>query len=104
MEIEFRSFFVRDAKKLSPQIKEDLQQAISIISQTTSFSQIPNVKALKGGKNAMNAYRMKIKDYRICFYFENEVVELVRVLPPRTFISSSLNPLINIFLRSACSF
>jgi mRNA interferase RelE/StbE len=81
VEIEFRSSFVRDAKKLSTQIKDDLQQAISIIIEANSIQNIPDIKSLKGGKRATNAYRMRIGDYRICFYHEANVIVLVRVLP-----------------------
>lgn len=69
MEIEFRSSFVRDAKKLPAQIKDDLQQAISKIIEADSIQHIFNIKSLKGGKNSINAYRMRIGDYRICFYY-----------------------------------
>lgn len=39
---------------------------------------------MKGGKAARDAYRMRIDDYRICFYFQENIVELVRVLPRKT--------------------
>jgi len=81
MQIEIRSSFVRDSKKLPDHIREKIAEAISILSDAKIFSEIPDIKDIKGGKKAKNAYRMRIDDYRICFYFKNETVELVRVLP-----------------------
>lgn len=81
MQIEIHSSFARDSKKLSPDIKEDIANAVSIMLNAKTFQEIPNVKDIKGGKKAQNAYRMRIKDFRICFYFKNDIIELVRVLP-----------------------
>ena len=73
--------FVKDTKKLPSNIKEDVANAIAIISEAEKLSEIPSIKDLKGGKKSKDAYRMRINNYRICFYYRNEVVELVRVLP-----------------------
>jgi mRNA interferase RelE/StbE len=81
MKIEIYSSFAKDSKKLPNNIKEDIANAITKISEAKTFLDIPNVKDMKGGKKAKNAYRMRIDAYRICFYFKNETVELVRVLP-----------------------
>jgi len=45
------------------------------------LSDIPSAKDLKGGKKSKDAYRMRINKYRICFYYRNDKIELVRVLP-----------------------
>ena len=81
MQIEIYSSFVRDSKKLPIEVKQDIADAILSIQNAKIFSDIPKVKAMQGGKKAKNAYRMRIADYRICFFFRNELVELVRVLP-----------------------
>jgi mRNA interferase RelE/StbE len=81
MQLDIRSSFVRDAKKLPDSVREDIANAIALISDAKSFSNIPDVKDLKGGKKARNAYRMLINSYRICFYYKDGVIELVRVLP-----------------------
>ncbi len=81
MQIEIYSSFVRDAKKLPSNVKEDIADAITIISDAQTLSDIPSIKDLKGGKKSKDAYRMRINNYRICFYYRNETVELVRVLP-----------------------
>jgi len=81
MQIEVYSSFVRDSKKLPASIKVDIAEAISLMQTAKTFSDIPRVKAMQGGKKAKNAYRMRIADHRICFLFRNEIIELVRVLP-----------------------
>ncbi len=81
MKIEIRSSFTKDSKKLSATIKEEIATAISLISAAEILLNIPNIKSIKGGKKAKNAYRMRIGDYRICFYFRNDFIELIRVLP-----------------------
>ncbi|HEY4324363.1 MAG TPA: type II toxin-antitoxin system RelE/ParE family toxin [Mucilaginibacter sp.] len=81
MQTEIRSSFARDAKKLPADIKEDILEAIVHIQTAKTLSNIPDIKDIKGGKKAKDAYRMRVGDFRICFYFRNNVVELVRVLP-----------------------
>ena len=64
MQIEIRSSFARDSKKLPNNIKDEIANAIALISNATTFSDIPHVKDMKGGKKAKNAFRMRIDDYR----------------------------------------
>lgn len=72
MQIEIRSSFARDAKKLSTNIQQSIANAIALMANAKIFSAIPNIKGVKGGKKAKNAYRMRINDYRICFYLIDE--------------------------------
>ena len=81
MQIEIRSSFAKDSKKLSNNIQENIAHAITLMVSAKTLADIPNVKDIKGGKKAKNAYRMRINTYRICFYLINETIELVRVLP-----------------------
>lgn len=62
-------------------IKEDIANAIALISSAKTLSDIPGVKDIKGGKKAKNAFRMRIREYRICFFLRDEHIELVRILP-----------------------
>lgn len=84
MKIEIRSSFVRDTKKCTQKIKDKITEAIHEIFEAQSLSDLKNIKELKGGKDAKYAYRMRIDDYRICFYYRDDSVELVRVLPRKT--------------------
>jgi mRNA interferase RelE/StbE len=81
MQIEVRSSFERDTKKLSDKIREDIADAVALMSSAKTISDIPGVKDIKGGKKAKNAFRMRIGEYRICFYLINGHIELIRVLP-----------------------
>jgi mRNA interferase RelE/StbE len=81
MQVEIHSSFVRDTRKLSAKVKEDISDAIVLIQNAKTFLDIPHIAAMQGGKKAKNAYRMRIADYRVCFFFRNEIIELVRVLP-----------------------
>jgi len=58
MKIEIYSSFARDAKKLPDNIKEDILNAITLIQDAKTLLDIPDVKDMKGGKKAKNAYRM----------------------------------------------
>jgi mRNA-degrading endonuclease RelE of RelBE toxin-antitoxin system len=52
MKIEIHSSFARDSKKLPNNIKEEIANAISLMSEAKTFLDIPNVKDMKGGKKA----------------------------------------------------
>ena len=81
MQIEIRKSFSRDAKKCTQPVKEAIAKAIGEMANAESLAELNNLKAMKGGKAARDAYRMRIDDFRICFYFQDNVIELVRVLP-----------------------
>ena len=60
MQIEIRSSFAKDSKKLPINIKADIAEAIGKISMANSFLDIPDIKAMKGGKSPkclQNAYQ-----------------------------------------------
>lgn len=78
MEIKYNTSFFRDAKKSPFQIHSSLKQVLEIIEQAASLKQIPDLKKLKGHKTA---YRVKLNDYRICFYYENDILTFARFLP-----------------------
>lgn len=51
---------------------------IQRVLQARELSEIPNLKMMKGSKK--QAYRIRIGDYRIGFYFQNQTVEFARLL------------------------
>ena len=77
MNIEIRRTFTKDADKLPVDIQRQLALIIANLQQAKQLSQIKNYKKIKGSKTA---YRIRLSQYRIGFFFENEVIELVRVL------------------------
>jgi len=75
--IEIRKSFQKDALKLPAPAQIQLRKIIDILSRAKKLSDLSSCKKLTGFKNA---YRIRMGEYRVGFIFENEVVELVRVL------------------------
>jgi len=70
--------FERDAKKAPQQILVQLADILIVIQKVPAVSKIPKVKKLKGCKNY---YRIKIDDYRLGLYLEEDTLVLSRLLP-----------------------
>lgn len=77
MKFEIRRSFEKDAEKLSSREQEHLALVIGEISQSKKISDLKSCKKLAGHKNS---YRIRMGGYRIGFFFENGIIELVRVL------------------------
>ena len=77
MNIDIRKSFTKDADKLPANIKRQLVLIITALQQAKHLNQIKNCKKIKGSKTA---YRIRMSQYRIGFFFENETIELVTVL------------------------
>lgn len=77
MNIEIRKSFQKDALKLPAPAQVQLGKVIDILSRAKKLSELSACKKLTGFKNA---YRIRMGEYRIGFIFENEIIELVRVL------------------------
>ena len=77
MNIDIRRTFTKDADKLPPNIQRQMAVVITNLQHAKQLSQIKNCKKIKGSKTA---YRIRLSQYRIGFFFENEIIELVRVL------------------------
>jgi mRNA interferase RelE/StbE len=70
--------FEKDAEKeLSKKLQLQLADIIEKIQQAEQLTQIPNLKKMKGYRNA---YRIRLGEYRIGFLFENNTVKLSRVM------------------------
>lgn len=69
--------FEKDALKLPASVQKDIAEIISVIQKIKILSELPNCKKLTGYKNA---FRIKSGSYRIGFFFEDNTVELTRVL------------------------
>ncbi len=77
MNIDIRRTFTKDADKLPANIQRQVALIITNLQQAKQLSQIKDCKKIKGSKTA---YRIRLSQYRIGFFFENEIIELVRVM------------------------
>jgi len=78
MEYQYNPSFTRDIKKANINAQTALLDIIDNIKSSEHLSEILNVKKLKGHKTA---YRIKVKDYRLCFYYEDGMITIARFLP-----------------------
>ena len=77
MKIEIRKSFTKDADKLPAPFQRQLSIIVNEISKAHQPSQLDNCKKLTGFRTA---YRIRMGQYRIGFYYENKTAELVRIL------------------------
>ncbi len=76
MEVEFLKKFSKDIDDItSKRIKQSLLRTINLMEEANSLDEIPNTKKLKGHKSA---YRTRLGDYRLGFFFENSTILLAR--------------------------
>jgi mRNA interferase RelE/StbE len=76
MKVEFLKKFSKDMDDLKQKsVKHSLLRIIEIMETVDGLEKIPNTKKLKGHKSA---YRTRIGDYRLGFFFESSVIILAR--------------------------
>lgn len=76
MKVEFLKNFSKDIDNVpSKTIKQNLLRTINLMETVNSLDEIPNTKKLKGHKSA---YRTRLGDYRLGFFFENSTILLAR--------------------------
>ncbi len=76
MKVEFLKKFSKDLDDVKTRsVKQALIRVIGLIENTDSIESIPNTKKLKGHKTA---YRTRIGDYRLGFFFGNSTILLAR--------------------------
>ena len=76
MKVEFLKKFSKDIDDLKQKsVKQSLLRLIELIESVDALDKIPNTKKLKGHKTA---YRTRIGDYRLGFFFENSTILLAR--------------------------
>lgn len=76
MKVEYLKRFSKDLDELKlKSVKQSLIRLIELMEATDSLEKIPNTKKLKGHKTA---YRTRIGDYRLGFFFENSTILLAR--------------------------
>lgn len=78
MKTEYLSSFARDLGKIKDtQTLRRVKQAIERIEQAENLRDVSNIKKLTGSKDA---YRLRVGDYRLGFFVDDEVVQFARVL------------------------
>lgn len=78
MKVEYLPSFIKDLKSLKgrPAYKRIKVLAFDEILACESLNEIHNVKKLK---NEDSAYRIRVGDYRIGFFFEDQKITFARV-------------------------
>ena len=78
MKVEFLKRFSKDLDDVkNKSIKQSVIRLIELMETVDVLDKIPNTKKLKGHRSA---YRTRIGDYRLGFFFENSTILLVRFL------------------------
>lgn len=78
MKAEFLKQFYKDLNKITLQSTlDDIIASVKNVEEAASMREIKNFKRLKGYKNV---YRIKVGDYRIGVFIENDVVEFARIV------------------------
>lgn len=76
MEVLFLHTFENDLKKINDKsLLNKLKNIIISIENANSLSEIENIMKIKGSKSA---FRLRINDFRLGFYYENGIIELCR--------------------------
>ena len=78
MNVEFLKRFSKDLDAIkNKSVKQAVSRLIELMETVDALDKIPNTKKLKGHKSA---YRTRITDYRVGFFFENSTILLARFL------------------------
>ena len=79
MNVEYMPTFLKDLKALkSTPVFESVKYLV--FEEIPSYSSLDEISGLKKLKDANNAYRIRLGDYRIGFTFEEETIVFVRIL------------------------
>ena len=78
MQVEFLSKFSKDLDYISQKsVKSNVAKLITLVESASNLHEIPNLKKLVGFKSA---YRVRIGDYRVGFFYEGHKVQFARVV------------------------
>jgi mRNA-degrading endonuclease RelE of RelBE toxin-antitoxin system len=79
MNTEYKPNFIKDLKALKSTPVYDSIKSL-VFEEIPSYSSLDEISNVKKLKDADNAYRVRVGDYRIGFTFEEETITFVRVL------------------------
>jgi mRNA interferase RelE/StbE len=78
MQVEFLDKFTKDVDRISlKSVRSNLVKLVAQIESSENLIEIQNLKKLKGHKSA---YRVRIADYRVGFFYEGKKVIFARVV------------------------
>jgi mRNA interferase RelE/StbE len=78
MEVIYLRSFLNDIKKIRDKdIKSKVKSVLENLENAAVLEELPNVKKLKGYSNV---FRVRIGDYRMGFYKNEEKIEVARFL------------------------
>jgi mRNA interferase RelE/StbE len=77
MKVEIRSSFEKAAKKLPPNLQHKVADIILDIEKAKTIRELNNCKKMTGYKTA---YRIRLEDYRIGFFYEKGIVDITTVM------------------------
>jgi mRNA interferase RelE/StbE len=78
MQVEFRPLFVRDLRAFKDRkLRQRIEAVILEVEAANSLAELRNIKAIQGSPNF---YRLKVGDYRLGIYLQDDIVAFVRVL------------------------
>lgn len=78
MQVEFLQKFSKDLDNVNQKsVKSGIVRLIALMESVRSLNEIPNLKKLTGFKSA---YRVRVGDYRVGFFYENHKILLARVV------------------------
>lgn len=78
MELEFLKKFSRDIEELNQKsVKLNLIKLIELLEVEEDLNNIPHLKKLQGHKTA---YRIRLGDYRLGFFYEQNKIILARIV------------------------
>ena len=76
MKVEFLKRFSKDIDELTVKsVKSALKKVIESIEKANTLTDIPNTKKLQGHRTA---YRIRVGDHRLGFFYENKTIILAR--------------------------
>ena len=76
MKVEFLKRFSKDIDDLTVKsVKSALKKVIESIENADALTEIPNTKKLQGHRTA---YRIRVGDFRLGFFYENKTIILAR--------------------------
>ncbi|MGL5076480.1 MAG: type II toxin-antitoxin system RelE family toxin, partial [Waterburya sp.] len=77
---EFKDSFLKDIRSIKDKrLLSRLEQLILVVETVDDFSQLPNIKKLKGQKNKFY-YRLRIGNYRVGIIIKQDIIIFVRFL------------------------